>query len=164
MAENKLKKHQHAVFLDVSKTINGAGEWSPSWKRSRYSTILALNLNPQTETNDYIAFESPIEEVTKNQPEIPLENVAYEGDPLFDFLYKLYKSRPVGTDVNVPALVCFGGTDKDAWQSKQATIIFGEFNAVDAKISYTIKLGGDVEDGTYAITAGAPTFTPKTGS
>ena len=29
---------------------------------------------------------------------------------------------------------------------------------------YTTKLGGDIEDGTYAITDGTPSFTPKTGS
>ena len=95
MATTRLEKHQTPVFIDVSKTLNGSGEWTPSWKRVELSTIFALNPNPQTETLDFIAYEAPVEEITKYQPELPLECATYEGDPAFDFLYELYKSLPV---------------------------------------------------------------------
>lgn len=164
MATTRLEKHLTPVFIDTSKTINGSGTWTPTWKRIRYSTIFALNMNPQTETRDYIADEAPTEEVIKNQPELPQESTTYEGDPAFDFLYELYKSRPVGSAVIVPVLICFGGASKDAWQVKQATIIFGEFNTVDRKLSFTFKLGGTIEDGTYTISDGTPSFTASTDS
>ena len=162
MAKTLLEKHQTPVFIDASKTINGSGEWGPSWKRVELSTIFSLNPNPQTESNDYIAYETPVEEITKYQPELPLECATYEGDAAFDFLYELYKSLPVGADAQVPTLICFGGTDKDAWQIKQATIVLGELNTVDRKLSFTLKLGGNIERGTYTITSGTPSFTAGT--
>ena len=159
MATTRLEKHQTAVFIDVSNTLNGSGEWTPSWKRVELSTIFALNPNPQTETLDFIAYEAPVEEITKYQPELPLECATYEGDAAFDFLYKLYKSLPVGSAAHVPTLICFGGTDKDAWQIKKTTVVFGELNTVDRKLNFTEKFGGDIEKGTYTITSGTPAFT-----
>lgn len=154
----RLEKHQTAVFIDISKTTNGVGEWAPSWKRVELSTSFALNINPQTETMDFIAYEAPVEEITNYKPELPLDCATYEGDPAFDFLYGLYKSRPVGSDAYVPTLICFGGSDKSAWQVKKTTIVFGELNTVDRKLGFTMKLGGNIEDGTYTISDGAPTF------
>lgn len=161
MATTRLEKHQTPVFIDASKTLNGTGTWTASWKRVELSTVFALNPNPQTETLDFIAYEAPVEEITKYQPELPLECATYEGDPAFDFLYELYKNLPVGSDAYVPALVCFGGTDKDAWQVKKTTIVFGELNTVDRKLNFTLKFGGDIDKGTYEIADGAPTFTAK---
>ena len=159
MATTRLEKHQTPVFIDVSKTLNGSGDWTPSWKRVELSTIFALNPNPQTETLDFIAYEAPVEEITKYQPELPLECATYEGDSAFDFLYELYKSLPVGSAAYVPTLICFGGTGKDAWQIKKTTIVFGELNTVDRKLNFTLKFGGDIEKGTYTITSGTPSFT-----
>ena len=161
MTTTRLEKHQTPVFIDASKTLNGTGTWTASWKRVELSTVFALNPNPQTETLDFIAYEAPVEEITKYQPELPLECATYEGDPAFDFLYELYKNLPVGSDAYVPTLVCFGGTDKDAWQVKKTTIVFGELNTVDRKLNFTLKFGGDIDKGTYEIADGAPTFTAK---
>lgn len=161
MATTRLEKHQTPVFIDASKTLNGTGTWTASWKRVELSTVFALNPNPQTETLDFIAYEAPVEEITKYQPELPLECATYEGDPAFDFLYELYKNLPVGSDAYVPTLICFGGTDKDAWQVKKTTIVFGELNTVDRKLNFTLKFGGDIDKGTYEIADGAPTFTAK---
>lgn len=65
---------------------------------------------------------------------------------------------PTGSDVKVPFLMCFGGTAKKAWRCV-ATITSKVLNTVDGKITFSIKLGGDIEKGTYTITEGAPTFT-----
>jgi hypothetical protein len=156
--KTRLEKHQTPVFIDASETYNTA-TWTPDWKRVELSTTFALNPNPQTETMDFIAYENPVEEITKYQPELPLECATYEGDPAFDFVYKMFKKRPVGAEAYVPTLICFAGSDKDAWQIQQTTMVLGEFNSVDRKISFTQKFGGDIEDGTYTITDGKPTFT-----
>lgn len=37
-------------------------------------------------------------------------------------------------------------------------------NTVDRKITFTLKLGGDITRGTYTITNGVPTFTEATTS
>lgn len=158
-ALTRLEKHQTPVFIDSSKTANGSGDWTPAWKRVELSTTFALSMNPQTETLDFISYESPVEEIVKNQPELPLECASYEGDPAFDFLYALFKSRPVGAEAYVPALVCFAGTDKSAWQIQKTTIVFSDFNTVDRKLNFTLKFGGTIEDGTYEVTSGTPKFT-----
>ena len=40
-----------------------------------------------------------------------------------------------------------------------ATITSKVLNTVDGKITFSIKMGGDIEKGTYTILDGAPTFT-----
>ena len=54
--------------------------------------------------------------------------------------------------------MCFGGTGKKAWRC-MATITSKVLNTVDGKITFSIKLGGDIDKGTYEIENGTPTFT-----
>lgn len=160
MAESamiKLRKHEFIPFLDVSGTSNSAS-WAPIWKRIDLSTIFSLNPNPQTETQDYISYETPIEEITQYQPELPQEIAQYEGNPIYDFMFGLFFNLPVGSEVQVPFLMCFGGSDKKAWQVQKTTVVLGEMNTVDGKLSFTLRMGGDIERGTYTITEGTPTF------
>ncbi len=55
--------------------------------------------------------------------------------------------------------MCFGGTGKKAWRCI-ATLTSKVLNTVDGKITFSIKMGGDIEKGTYTIEGGAPTFVP----
>jgi hypothetical protein len=153
----KLNKTQFIPFLDASKTIN-AGSWVPVWKRIDLSTIFSLNPNPQVTTMDYISYETPVDVIEKYQPELPQEIAIYQGNPVYDFVFAMFHDLPVGSEATVPVLVCFGGTGKLAWQVQNATLVLGELNPVDGKLSFTLKLGGDIEKGTYAITDGVPTF------
>lgn len=157
-AMQKLGKHLFIPFIDVSKTAQGEN-WVPSWKRIDLSTIFSLNPNPQTASRDYISYETPIEEIEKYQPELPQEIAIYENNPIYDFIFDLFYNLPVGTAIQHPFLMCFGGTGKKAWQVKQTTIVLGEMNTVDGKISFTLKMGGNIDKGTYAITDGMPAFT-----
>ena len=160
-AMTKLRKHQFIPMIDISESIH-TNEWKPDWQRIKKSTIFALNPNPQTVTQDYISDEFPIEEIEKYQPELPQEQALYEGDPVYDFLFKQFYNLPVGTAVQRPALLLFGGTEKKAWQIKQTTLVLGELNTVDGKLSFTMKFGGNIDRGTYAISdAGVTTFTPE---
>ncbi len=154
MSLTKLKKTDFIPFLDTSDTPE-----TPAWKRIDLSTIFSLNPNPQTQTLDYISYETPVEEIEKYQPELPQEIALYEGNPVYDFVFGKFYDLPVGTDTKVPLLVCFGGSEKKAWRIPQATLVLGELNTVDGKLSFTLRLSGDIERGTYTITAGSPTFT-----
>lgn len=157
-AMTKLRKHEFIPFLDVSNTSNTEA-WVPSWKRIDLSTIFSLNPNPQTETQDYISYETPVEEITQYQPELPQEIALYEGNPIYDFMFELFFDLPVGSAIQIPFLMCFGGTGKKAWQVRKTTVVLGEMNTVDGKLSFTLRMGGDIERGTYAIAEGVPTFT-----
>jgi hypothetical protein len=153
----KLMKTEFIPFLDTSGTIN-AGAWVPVWKRIDLSTIFSLNPNPQTTSQDYISTETPVEVIDKYQPELPQEIALYQGNPVYDFVFNMFYNLPTGPSVTVPVLMCFGGTDKKAWQVQSATLVLGELNPVDGKLSFTLKLGGNIEKGVYDITGGVPTF------
>lgn len=159
MPETTLRKHMCIPFLDTSK-----GSGTPTWKRIDKSTIFALNPNPQTETNDYICYETPVTDVDHYEPELPQEIVMNEGNPMYDFIYSQFYDLPVGEEAKVPCLICFPGTGKQAWKIDDTVLVLGEMNTVDRKISFTLNLGGDITRGTYTITDGVPSFTAAIGS
>ena len=82
-----------------------------------------------------------------------------EGNPIYDFMAKEFFEMPTGADTKVPFLMCFGGETKRAWRCI-ATLTSKVLNTVDGKITFSIKMGGTIEKGTYTIEAGAPTFVP----
>lgn len=153
--ETKLTKNNFIPFLDTNK-----GSGTASWARIDKSTIFSLNPNPQSESLDYICYESPVEEVDHYEPELPQEIALYEGNPMYDFIAQMFYDLPVGSAAKVPALICFAGTGKKAWMVPDNVIQLGELNTVDGKLSFTLKLGGDIQKGTYTVSEGVPTFTP----
>lgn len=158
-AMTKLDKTKFIPFLDTSETVN-SGTWEPNWKRIDLSTIFDLNPNAQTVERDYISHETAVDEITGYKPELPQEIAIYENNPIYDFVFSKFYELPVGSEAIVPALICFGGTAAKSWQVKQNRLVLGNLNSVEGKLSFTLKLGGSIERGTYAIKDGAPTFTP----
>ena len=154
-AMTKLTRDKFIPFLDTAKDLTFA---TSTWKRIDYSTIFELTMGEQEEDMDYICYENAITEVKSNKPELPQEIAIYEGNPIYDFMFEQFYNMPVGSDVKVPFLMCFGGTGKKSWRCV-ATITSKVLNTVEGKIKFSIKLGGDIEKGTYTITEGAPTFT-----
>ena len=152
----KLKRNQFIPFLDVEKdtTLQAC-----SWKSVVYSTIFELTMNEQEEEMDYICFENAVTEINSNQPELPQEIACYEGNPIYDFMAKEFFEMPTGADTKVPFLMCFKKKKKRAWRCI-ATLTSKVLNTVDGKITFSIKMGGTIEKGTYTIEAGAPTFVP----
>lgn len=162
MPENLLKKHMCIPFLQTG-TTGSSGSQTPVWARIDKSTIFALNPNPQEETYDYICYEMPVTEVDHYEPELPQEIAMYEDNPMYEFIFGKFYDLPTGSDLKVPCLLCFPGSDKKAWKIDETTLILGEMNTVDKKISFTLRFGGDISRGTYTITSGVPTFTPANG-
>lgn len=163
MAEVMLRKHQYIPLLDTSGTYN-TQNWTPDWQRIDRSTIFDLNVNPTSEEFDYISYETPITEVTGYAPEMEQEVALYEGNPIFDYMFGLFYDLPVGNAVYVPTLICFAGTEKKAWQIKKTACMLKSLNTVDGKLTFTLKMGGDIDRGTYAISNGTATFTPSAGA
>ena len=154
-AMTKLTRNQFIPFLDTAKDSTYAAN---TWKRIDYSTIFELTMNEQEEDMDYICFENAVTEINSNKPELPQEIACYEGNPIYDFMAKEFFEMPTGSDTKVPFLMCFGGTGKKAWRCI-ATITSKVLNTVDGKITFSIKLGGDIDKGTYTIEDGTPTLT-----
>ena len=76
---------------------------------------------------------------------------------------------PIGDAIRVPALICFppkpgsgSTTTIAAWQVLDCRLLLSNYNSVDGKITFTLKLGGDIDKGTVTITGGTPSFTRAT--
>lgn len=155
-AMTKLKKNEFIPFLDVDKDLTFAAN---DWKRIDLSTIFALTAGEQEEDVDYICYENPVTEITGNKPELPQEIALYEGNPMYDFIFGELYDLPIGSSCKVPFLFCFGGSDALAWQGT-STITSKVLDTVAGKITFTIKVGGNIDKGTYTISSGGvPTFT-----
>lgn len=151
----KLTRNQFIPFLDVLKDTTYA---TSSWKAVDLSTIFELTMNEQEEEMEYICYENAVTEITSNKPELPQEIAIYEGNSIYDFLITEFYNMPVGSACQVPFLICFGGTGKKAWRGL-CTVSSKVLNTVDGKVTFSMKMGGDIDKGTYVITAGVPVFT-----
>ena len=65
MALEKVKKYLNRLFLDTTPEKE-----APTWKRATKSTDLAIAMNAETETFDFIADESPTDEIKSYKPTI----------------------------------------------------------------------------------------------
>lgn len=164
MTQVKITKNKVIPFLDVSNTVGGVS-WTPSWKRIDKSTIFDMSFNPQSTTEDYIAYETAIEEISGYQPELPQEIALYRGNEIYDYIEQLCYNLEVGDALRIPFLLAWppqsDGTIK-AWQLKECRLLLSNYNSVDGKVTFTLKLGGDIERGTVLISEGVPSFTPDT--
>lgn len=159
MSEVLLKKSQCIPFLATAAETGSTGTVTYTWTRIDKSTKFTLNPNPQTEKMDYICWDAPKTEVDHYEPELPQEIRMAEENPMYDFIFDKFWHLPVGDACVVPCLICFPGSDKNAWLVKEATLVLGEMDTIGKKISFTINLGGDITLGTYTITGGVPAFT-----
>ena len=161
MAEVKITKNKVIPFLDISDSANVGGTWTPIWKRIDKSTIFDLSFNPQSTTEDYIAYETAIEEISGYQPELPQEIALYRGNEVYDYVERLCYNLEVGDALRIPFLLCWppetDGSIK-GWQVKECRLLLSNYNSVDGKVSFTLKIGGDIERGAVTIKDGAPTF------
>lgn len=155
MALIKLKKNQYIPFLDTAKDLTFA---TSTWKAIDLSTVFELTVGEVEEEMDYICYESAVTEITSNKPELPQEIALYQGNAIYDFMIGELQDLPTGTDCKVPFLICFGGTTAIAWRGI-CTISGKVLNTVDGKLTFSMKMGGDIDHGTYVITEGVPVFT-----
>lgn len=157
----KITKDKVAPFLDISGTLNSGDTWTPNWARIDKSTIFDLSFNPQSETQDYIAYETAIEEISGYQPELPQEIALYRGNTIYDYIEELCYNLEVGDALRVPMLLLWppqtDGTVK-AWQVQECRLLLDNYNSVEGKISFTLKIGGNIERGTATVSDGKPVF------
>lgn len=162
MAEVKITKNKVIPFLDISNSSNAGGTWTPIWKRIDKSTIFDLSFNPQSSSEDYIAYEAAIEEISGYQPELPQEIALYRGNAVYDYVENLCFNLEVGDALRIPFLLAWppeeDGSIK-AWQVKECRLLLSNYNSVDGKVSFTLKIGGDIERGKVTINDGNPVFT-----
>ena len=151
----KLKKSDFLLFLDTHTSGTTA-----TWSRIDRSTIFSLDLNGKSETEDFIAYETPVTTATGYELSMSQEITITEGNPIYDFLFEKLYNLDIGDAMMVKSLLCFGGSGKKAWQVDMTTITLKSLNTVDGKLTFDLAFGGTPTKGTYTISSGTPTFTP----
>lgn len=119
------------------------------------STIFEMSWNPQEETYGYICYKNDTTEVDSYQPELPQEIVLDSSNKIYAFMIALAEKFPVGSDANVPVVLCLpdaSGAVTKGWAFRDAIISIQSLNTVDGKLTFTLKLNGEVEVGTVAVT------------
>ena len=153
------EKDQSMLFIDF-----GDEPSTPEWKRVRKSTVFDLAFNPEVETLDFIDQQFPSDVLKYYKPSMDQETMLEEGDELFEAMFELMQSLPTGTSAIKPALFVFPKKATDpatsfvAWKV-DCTITFSNYNTVDRKLSFSLAFAGDIDYGSVAVSAGAPTFT-----
>ena len=100
-AQELLKKHKFALFMDSSKNQ------ADKWVRIGKATEFTRNMNPVTEEYDYIEDEHPTTEVTDYKPSESMSVKTIKNRPDFEMFYSLYKARAIGTDAHRNILCVF---------------------------------------------------------
>lgn len=155
--EMKLGKHLCKIFIDVT---DGAEE--PDWAQIDKSTVLDIAMNPETETQDYISMEMPVEEIKGYKPTLDQEIAAFANNRIYEFMFgKFYKAEAT----QVKCLICFpphgDPSVQEAWMVPIATCILNNMNYAEGKLTWNMSLGGNIQRGTYTLSSDdmpKPTF------
>lgn len=152
------EKYNTKIFIDFGKSVD-----TPVYARLGKSTVFDLAMNPELETFDFIEDETPTELLKLYKPSMAQEIYLAEGEPAFDELFEMYRSRPVGTKAVRRALIVYPkkGTEEGAFiaQKFDATITFNNYNAVDKKLTFDMKISGII-NGKATFADNKPEFTP----
>lgn len=150
----RLKKHKFIPFINTGSTEE------PTWARIGKSTIFDLTLNANIVTSDFIEDEMPTDDITYYKPTLPQELQTNQGDPAFDYMYKMFKDLPTGEDVKKDVLIVFASAEEpyDAWRTN-STVILKDLNTVEEKILFDININ-KITHGTVTIAEQKPTFSP----
>lgn len=155
--EKKLTKNLCKIFIDVSD-----GAETPEWAQIDKSTVLDIAMNAETESQDYISMEMPVEEIKSYKPSMDQEIATFANNPIYEYMFKkFYEAKTV----QLKTLICFpphGDPEvKQAWMVPITACILNNMNYVEGKLSWNMSFGGNTERGTYTIDEGTgkPNFT-----
>lgn len=145
-------------YLGIDPVGTGA-----DYLRIDKSEIFELQFNPQTETKAYIVNKNDETSLTSYQTSMDQEIVIDGNNPLYSLMYRFAMKFPVGSDAEVPTLLCAPSVvtpgDIDGYLWEHALITIGSLNSVDKKLSFTLNLNGDNKEGSVTNEDGKFTFT-----
>lgn len=149
-----IQKHQVGLYL----------KGTTDFIRLKKSTVLTVSTNPETETYDYIADESPTEELKRYKKAIDQDLTAIKGEPDFELIWPYYYDMKVGQAAKTEVMLVYfdiAGTAENTFKAEKAecTIVVNDYDAVASKLNFSIMFGGTVQKGTATLADGKPTFT-----
>lgn len=151
MASNTVKRSQFKTFL------NTGTEAVPVWSLIGDGVSSgAISYNPQTLEEIYIHQDSGVTEIESYKPTLPIEATAKSGDPAFDFVDAMRKTRAVLADAHaeVVNVWLYETPTGNAYPAERQPVSiqideFGGDGGQSAKINYTVNFMGDPVIGTF---------------
>lgn len=148
----------------IKKAIGQEGGEGYDFVRIDKSTIFDLAFNPQEETYGFIDTANDTTYTKSYQPELPQEIILDNDNPLYKIMHDFCLAMPTGNNAKVPMLLVTPSMETGKptvgrlW--KECIVSPGDLNSVDGKLSFNLKLNGDVEIGTVTNSAGKFEFAP----
>ena len=151
----RLKKHLNFLFLNTSPE---AAFGSESWSRVGKSVEWTDTMNAKTATYEYIEDAGPTEVIENYQPSTSMPLTAYQGDPVFEYVFELYRRQDIGAAASTRVLRVFQSKTGDGRyraQVSDCTVTVDNFNFTTGVITFNIKQGGTPRFGTATVSEGA---------
>jgi hypothetical protein len=121
-----------------------------------------ISYNPETEEVTYIHQDSGVTTLNAYKPNMPIEGTAIDGDPVFEFVDSLRKSRAIldAAKTDIVNVWLYETPVGDAYPAEKQEVIisidsFGGEGGKPATIKYTINYAGDAILGTFDPTTKA---------
>lgn len=161
MASKQVMREDFATFLKVDGSYKIMGEGI---------TDMGVSYNPKTSEVHYIHEKNARTSLTGFALSSEVEQEAYFGDPIYDYLDELRMELKTGSDIATTILLVniydeASGSYKA--QEFDCKVIVGEIGGAGGetlKISYTVSIEGSPTQGNATISNGVATFVADTPS
>ena len=162
----KVKRSEFATFINTTpdKTATYA-------RFGKGVTSQAVAYNPTVNSEQYIDEDNATSSVDAYAPTINTPQTAYKGNPVFDYVDKLRRTRAIGDLAKTDILMVYlydKQTDNSYPAEKQEVSIsitdFGGDAGNALNITYDVGFIGDPIHGTVTITNGEVTFKENSAS
>lgn len=154
----KIKRVKFAHFLNTG--TSSAETWS---RINKGVTELTTSYNPEVTTEKYIGEDNASNSIDSYAPNAAVSMTAFKGDPIFEFVDNIRKTRATGEECRTQLLNVniYEETENKYYAEKQDVLIQidsfgGEVNVV---IEFTLLYDGNPTQGTATITDGTVVFT-----
>lgn len=162
---SKIKRSKLAIFLDTSASAE-----TPVWSLiGNGVTEQTIAYNPQTSDEIYVHQDTGTTDVESYKPNIPTPMTAIKGDPVFDFVDGLRKTRAIGSDARTKICIVYlyetETSGKFPAEQNECSVQIDDFGGAGGEsvtINFTINLIGDPVIGQYDPSS--KTFTEGAGS
>lgn len=147
----QIPRHKWGHYLNITP----AGGTPTLARINLGSTDLSVSPNPETESQHWIGEESGSTYVKSYAPTIDAEQIAYKGDPVFDFVFDIYWKRKILSDAETDyyEVLLFEESSSGEYEAQKQRVCISVGTvagpATDpVSISYTINFMGDPTYGT----------------
>lgn len=165
MSVDKIKRSLFAQFLNTAPSAT-----SETWSRmGKGITSGTIDYGATVTTETYIHEDTASSSVDAYSVQLGVQQTAIKGDPIFDFVDGLRRSRAIGSALETDLLIVYlytgTGTQSITYEAEKQPVTiqienFGGEGGGNNEINYTLLSNGDAEIGTATIASGVPTFTP----